>query len=112
MAFVEKMLSQFHPESTGNVSIYSPPENTITIIKSINVCNTDATTTVAYRVIADHGGSVTNETKALYWDVKILPDAVHIYEIYLVMSNPEGNLIVRSDTASTITFTVCGAEIT
>lgn len=107
-----KQLAQSRPSNTSNTSIYSPDINTETIIKSIIICNTSGAI-ANLRVFVDDDGTTYNEATAIVWDMPIYPSTQpSIIEVNICMNNSNGNLAIRTDTASALTVTVFGMEQT
>jgi hypothetical protein len=111
MAFQEKQLGQVRPANTTAVSIYSPATSTTGIIKNIVICNTSAAAAKA-RLFLDDDGATYDETTALFWDVQIDVESTIQLDGHWGMNNSSGNLAVRTDIASALTFTVHGVEVT
>ncbi len=109
MAHVLKQLGQSRPANTTAVSIYSPGASTETVIHNIVVSNTSASS-AAYRICVDDNGTTYDETTAMFWDVSLGANSTDILELKICMNNSTGNLSVRTDTASALTFTVNGEE--
>lgn len=111
-SIVEKQLAQSRPGDTNNVSLYSPSTAVLlTEITSIWICNTTANTP-RFRIFLDDNGTTYDQTTALWYDTLMTPNGVFIRDVEIYMNNSDGNLAVRTDTASEITFTVFGLEIT
>ena len=105
-----KQLGQLRPANTTAASIYSPTGET-SVIRSIVICNTTATT-AAFRIFHDDDGTTYDQTTALFYDSPINGNETVEIDTYWPMNNSAGNLAVRTDTASALTFTVYGAETT
>jgi len=110
-AFTEKQLGQLRPANTTAASIYQTPASTTTIITNLTVTNTTAAT-AKFRVFHDDNGSTYDETTALAWDVQVAPgEAYIISKVGWLMNDASGNLAVRTDTASALTFTAYGVQM-
>lgn len=108
-----KQLGQLRPADTNAASIYSPASGVDTEILLIQVCNTTGST-AAFRLFHDDDGTTYDESTALEWD-KPVPGTNSVLLSYeegsgIWMSDDTGNLAVRSDTISALTFTVYGKE--
>ena len=110
MTIQEKQLGQVRPTNTTALSLYSPGAGVTAIIKTIFITNT-STSTVKFRIFADDDGTTFDETTALFWDVPILAESTVELDSFLAMNNSAGNLAVRVDSPSTLTFTAFGAEV-
>jgi len=111
MAFTTKQLGQARPANTTAVSIYSPGASTNTDIKGVHIANTSAGS-ATFRLFHDDNGTTYDESTALVWDVAVGVGAVVNITTLISMDDATGNLAVRTDTASALTFTVYGAERT
>lgn len=111
MALQEKQLGQLRPANTTAASLYSPGANTTTIIKSIVVCNQTASS-AKFRIFIDDDGTTYDETTALFFDITIGANSTDQIDTFYAMNNSSGNLAVRTDTNSALTFTCFGTEIT
>jgi hypothetical protein len=111
MALQEKQLGQLRPGNTTAASLYSPGASTTAIIKTIVVCNQTASS-AKYRIFVDDDGTTYDQTTALFYDITIGANSTDHIDTYYAMNDANGNLAVRTDTNSALTFTCFGAEIT
>lgn len=111
MALQEQQLGQLRPANTTAASLYSPAASTTTIVYTVAVCNTSGAS-AKYRIFHDDNGTTYDETTALFWDIAIAADTTDVVEIKISMDDSTGNLAVRTDTASALTFTAYGVEVT
>ncbi len=111
MALQEKQLGQLRPANDTAATLYSPGDNTTTIITNIWVCET-AGNTPTYRIFVDDNGTTYDQTTALVYDVAMVANGSVRIPCYIAMNDPAGNLAVRTSAASEITFTAFGVEIT
>ena len=110
---VPKILGQLRPADTNAASLYSPGANISAEITALLVCNQSGSV-AAFRVFLDDDGTTYDQTTALFYDVslgagltfKIPENGVAGWG----MSNPAGNLAVRSSVNDALTFTVFGRE--
>ena len=114
MAEIPQQLGQSRPTNTTAVSIYSPSPGERAEILQIVVCNSTATA-ATFRIFHDDDGTTYDETTALYWNRNVnANDTLRIWPQWrpgFAMRNPDGNLAVRSGTASALTFTVYGIVV-
>lgn len=103
-------LGQSRPGDTSINSVYSPGAGVQAIIKRIVVCET-AGGTAAFRICHDEDGTTYDETTAIYWDHAITANDTVAEDVDICMGDANGNLAVRSDTPSALTFTIYGVEI-
>ena len=110
MALQEKQLGQLRPANTTATTLYSPADNTTTIITNIWVCNTTANTPT-YRLFVDDNGTTYDETTAIAFDVALAANESKQISCYIAMNNSSGNLAVRTSAANEINFSAFGMEI-
>ena len=106
-----KELGQLRPANTTAASVYSPGSNITARIESIFVCNTTASA-AAFRIFVDKDGTTYDETTALFFDSAIAANTTVLIEGLIYIINSAGNLGVRTDTNSALTFTAYGVEMT
>jgi hypothetical protein len=107
----EKQLGQLRPANTTAASLYSPGASTTWVAKNLVVCNTSGAG-ASFRAYHDEDGTTYDETTAIFWDVPVAAnETVSITSLLSGFTNA-GNIGVRTDTASALTFTLYGAEIT
>ncbi len=113
MAINGSQLGQLRPGDTTAAAVYSPAASTEAQITAIHIANTSATP-ARFRLFHDDDGTTYDETTALYWDVLVpVGDAISIFfDRGFFMNDSTGNLAVRTDIASALTFTVSGLEKT
>lgn len=102
-------LGQLRPANTTAASLYSPADGIVTVITQIIVCNTSAGS-AKYRICHDEDGTTYDETTALFWDVPLATETTDILSVTLYMTDNSGNISVRTDTNSALTFTCYGEE--
>lgn len=102
-------LGQSRPADTVAVSLYSPADGIVAIIKQIIVCNTSAGS-AKYRVCHDEDGTTYDETTALLWNIPLATETADILDTCIYMANSSGNLAVRTDTTEAVTFSCYGEE--
>ena len=111
MGHVIKQLGQLRPVNTTAATLYSPAASTEAVIRTLVVCNTSGSA-AKYRIFLDDDGTTYDETTALFWDIALPADTTDTIEIRITMNDSIGNLAVRTDTNSAITFTAMGDELT
>tara|TARA_R100001244_G_C5146944_1_gene128945 strand:+ start:120 stop:494 length:375 start_codon:yes stop_codon:yes gene_type:complete len=100
-------LGQLRPANTTAVSIFSPRAKVLVKITAIIITNLD-TNPHAYRLFHDDNGTTYNETTALAWDTTIIANDTMSLVVGIWMSDLNGNLAIRTDSANNINFTVYG----
>ena len=111
MALATKELGQARENSTNPVSVYSPPADTIGIIKSVTIANTSGEQ-ASYRLFKDNDGSTYDESTALAWDELLAANSSVQRDVHWVIDNVNGNFAYRSSVANALTITVDGFEKT
>ena len=109
MAFAEVRLGAGRPTDTSNLTIYTVPAKTDTVIKNIQVCNTTSSAATC-RVFLTPSGDTADQTTAILYDFNIPANQAINWELWQVLT-ASGTVVVRSDTASALTFTCSGMEI-
>lgn len=105
-----QQLAQSRPTNTTATSVYSPPGAGIsTRVFNVVVCNTTGSS-AAFRIFHDDNGTTYDETTALFWDVSLDANSSVQLDCDWWLFNPDGNLAIRTDTGSALTFTFYGAE--
>lgn len=112
MSALKKQLGQARPVNTTAVSIYSPASSIEATINGIVICNTTASP-VQYSIFHDEDGTTYNETTALVYQLTIDANSINTIPLgqsRIYMRNSSGNLAIKTETASALTFTVYGVE--
>lgn len=102
-------LGQSRPDDTVAVSLYSPADGIVAIVKQVIIANTSAAS-AKYRVCHDEDGSTYDETTALFWNVPLATESSDVIDLCLYMTNSSGDLAVRTDTTEAVTFSCYGEE--
>jgi len=105
----EKHLGTAHPTDTNNLTLYTTPALTTTIIKSIRVCNT-ASSDVKFRIFRVTSGGSAGIANAVYYDIN-LPAHQSIGDDGFLVLETGDSLVVQAEVANTLTFTLSGGEI-
>lgn len=106
---IRKQLGQGTPPDTTAVSIFSPDRRDRFTIENIIICNT-ATFTTTYRIFIDNDGTTYDKTTAIAYDITLAANTTDFIEVNLYMSDPAGNLAVRTSSGNALTFTVNGSD--
>jgi len=106
---IKAQLAQATPSDATAVSIFSPDRRDRFTIENIIICNTTASA-ARYRIFVDNDGSTYDATTAIIYDVSLAATTTDIIEVNLYMTDPAGNLAVRTNIGSALTFTVNGSD--
>ena len=109
MTVTEKQLGQVHPSDTSNTTVYTASSVTA-VTTSIRICNTDTSDHEIRLFLVPSGGSAGIAT-ALYYDYNIPANGTLGDDGKFVLDDGD-SLVFRSDTASKLTCTICGIEVT
>lgn len=101
-----KILGQGHPGSTP-AAIYTLPVDKTAIVKTILVCNTDASAHT-YRLFVS-AIATYDATTALFFDAPLDANETKLITLYLPLAAVGSTLAARSD-STTVTFTLAGDE--
>jgi hypothetical protein len=109
MASHYKILGQAAPTDTNTADAYTVPLLTDTIVSSIVVANTTATSANA-RVFVRNNGATAATSNAVVYDVAVAANST--IALTLGITIDAGDVIsVRTSTANALTFHVFGQEI-
>ena len=104
-----KILGQSRPANTSNTDLYTVPASTEAIVSTISATNVTATARAIRIFIVPSGGSAS-EANALVFDAELLPNTVQAFTIGVTLA-AASKIVVRTVTASAITFQAFGQEI-
>jgi len=106
---LSRQLAQSRPSDTAAASIYTPGDGVQAVVKTIIICNQSAGA-AAFDIFHDDDGTTFDETTQLYDAETLTASTTRVLsdELYVDSS---GNIGVRSDTTSAITFTLYGDEV-
>ncbi|MEE4302461.1 MAG: hypothetical protein V2J24_23680 [Pseudomonadales bacterium] len=106
------LLAQIRPGDTSATLAFTAPDGIRVEVTKVIACNTSGAARAIRVFHDDSGGSTFDETTALWWDQAVPAD-----ESFVVCSEDTGNgitlqgggqLAVRSDLASGVTFSIYG----
>ena len=109
MATTYKILGQSRPSDTVNATLYTVPASTQTITSTITACNTSASDTTFRIFIVESGGSA-GQANALFYDGALLANSTISFTLGLTLEAGD-SIVVRSSTASAVTFQAFGSEL-
>lgn len=107
--FAEIRLGASRPTDTSNATLYTVPASTTVVVKNIQICNTTATAATC-RVFLTPSGGTADETTAILYDFNIPANQAINWELWQVLA-AAATVVVRSGTASALTFTASGVTI-
>ena len=108
MATVYKILGQARPLDTNNADLITVGASKYHVLSTLTVCNTTATA-ATFRAFATTGAAGA-EGNAIAYDVSVAANDSLFLTLGVTMDASD-KLIVRSGTASALTFTAFGSEI-
>ncbi len=109
MASTYKILGQAAPTDTSVADAYTVPLLTSTIVSSVVVANTTATSANA-RVFVRNNGATAAASNAVIYDVAIAANSTIALTLGITVDS--GDIVsVRTSTANALTFHVFGQEI-
>ena len=108
MATVYKILGQARPADTNNADLITVGASKYHVLSTLTVCNTTATA-ATFRAFATTGAAGA-EGNAIAYDVSVAGNDSLFLTLGVTMDASD-KLIVRSGTASALTFTAFGSEI-
>ena len=97
--------------TTAAASAYSPGAGETAIIKQITVCNHEATAQT-WGLWIDNDGSTYDDNSVKFEDVPIPANTTEVISCFYAMNNVAGNLAIKANSNSMITFSGHGAIIT
>ena len=104
-----KILGQSAPANTSNADIYTVPSLTSTVVSTLHIANVTATDATA-RVFVRIAGATAAVSNAAVYDVSIPANSfLGLTEGWTLATTDV--ITVRSGTASALTFTLFGSEI-
>lgn len=107
MADVIKVLGQSNPAATTNTDLYEVPNNTVTTVSTLVVCNRAATSPTFRVAIRPVGADLSNEHYIYYGKVMAANDSIFIT---IGMTLSAGDIITVYVSAQNISFTLFGVE--
>jgi len=109
MANAYKILGQTADASANDVTLYTVPSSTETIISTIVICNREAATNTFRIAMKANGGSVANEDYIAY-DTSILANDSITLTLGITLDATDIVSVGASD--ANVSFSVFGTEIT
>ena len=109
MTVAYKVLGQSAPSAASSTTVYTCPSSTQTVLSFVSVCNRSSVATT-YRLGIDVNGAGDDNPDYLHYDT-----AIEGLETQYVMHGATldaADLIRCYATLATLTFCVCGQEIT
>ena len=110
MAFQEKNLGQAEIANGSNTTLYTVPASTVAIVKDIQIVNTTGTA-ATITIWIDPDGTTADDTTAIIKDWSVPANDFLHWSGFKVMT-ATATIKATAGTASAITVTIDGAEIT
>jgi len=104
-----KILGQAAPSDTNNANLYTVPSSTSTVVSTLSIANVTANAVTA-RVYARIAGATAAISNAILYDTTIPAYGTSFVTIGATLAATDV-ITVRSSTASALTFTAFGSEI-
>jgi len=108
MANAYKVLGQVADASANDVTLYTVPSSTETIISSVVICNREAATNTFRLAVKVNGGSVANEDY-LAFDATIAANDTITMTLGITLDAADVVCVGASD--ANVTFNIFGTEI-
>ena len=108
MANAYKVLGQLADASANDVTLYTCPSSTETVISSIIICNRESATNTFRLAVKANGGSVANEDYIAY-DARF--GANDTITMTLGITIDASDVICAGASDANVSFSVFGAEI-
>ncbi len=109
MAAAPKILTQSFPTNTTLTDIYTVPAGKSTVVSNIYVCNTSASNRL-FRIAIAVGGAVLNNKQYIHFDETV--EGSETFEVGTLQLSAGDIIRARTDSGSSIAFTVTGIETT
>jgi len=110
VATVYKVLGQLNPAATTNVTLYTVPASTETVVATMTIATREAANPAKYRIAIRPDGAALGNEHYIVYDAEIYAKTAHALTLGLTI-NAGDVLTVWAETA-TITFGAFGVEKT
>jgi hypothetical protein len=109
MAETLKILGQAAPADTNNADLYTVPSSTQTVISTIAIANTAASSALGRIFVVPSAGSAST-ANAIVYDYSFDGNSTVTLTLGITLAAAD-KIIVRSGTANALTFHAFGSEI-
>lgn len=106
---LSRQLAQSRPSTTAVASIYTPGDGVQAVVKTVIICNQSAGA-AAFSIYHDDNGTTYDQTTQLYSDSTITAGNTRVLTDELFIDS-SGNVAVKTDVNSALTFTLYGDEV-
>jgi hypothetical protein len=111
MAQQLKILGQVSPTANTDTPMYAPGNTVLGFVcSSIVICNTDANEKT-FRIYVRPAGAAAGAATALVYDMDLGPNAVESLQLGVAGSGTNGDIIGVRASATGVTFTAFGQEL-
>lgn len=111
MATNYAILGQSAPSNTNNADLFSVTSAHKYVVSTIAIANT-TTSPATYRIFARKAGAAAGTSNALVYDSTVPANSTVTLTLGVTLDGTAGDLLtVRSGTASALTFTAFGSDI-
>jgi len=111
MAFTEKELGQAQISNVSPTVLYTVPATTVSILKDMQISNTTGTAATITIWKVPNGGS-PGDSNVLLKDYNVPAEDAKHWGGWQPFKDVGSTLQAQADTATAITITACGAEVT
>jgi hypothetical protein len=109
MPTVYKVLGQAAPANTSNANLYTVPASTSAIVSTLVIANTTATAATA-DVFVRIGGAAAATSNAILYDASVPANSTATFTLGMTLATTD-IITIQTGTASALTFTAFGSEI-
>jgi hypothetical protein len=109
MATTYKILGQSAPANTSNADLYTVPSSTQTIVSTVAIANTAASSALGRIFVVPSAGSAST-ANAIVYDYSFESNSTVTLTLGITLTAGD-KIIVRSGTANALTFHAFGSEI-
>lgn len=110
MSDTPKILGQAQPSANSTTDLYTVPAVTNTVVSSVIITNTTATSQL-FRLSIAQGGAADVTSQYLYYDVNLPGNDTFVASLGITLAASD-KIRCRTNAANTVNFTAVGVELT
>lgn len=110
MPVAYKILGQSAPANTSNADLYTVPASTQTVVSSLTITNTTATSATA-RIFVRNNAATAATSNAILYDAPISANSVVTLTVGITIDASDV-ITIQTGTANALTFMAFGSETT